>query len=50
MDRAKRILIVEDDPHISELLRMHLSDEGFAVVQAADGSWRPAPGMRWYWT
>jgi two-component system OmpR family response regulator len=38
MDRAKRILIVEDDPHISELLRMHLSDEGFAVVQAADGT------------
>ena len=38
MDPAKRVLIVEDDPHISELLRMHLSDEGFAVVQAADGA------------
>ena len=37
MDIAKRVLIVEDDPHIAELLRMHLSDDGFAVVQAADG-------------
>ena len=37
MDTAKRILIVEDDPHIAELLRLHLSDEGFTVVHAADG-------------
>lgn len=37
MDAAKRILIVEDDPHIAELLRMHLHDEGFCVVHAADG-------------
>jgi two-component system OmpR family response regulator len=37
MDRTRRVLIVEDDPHISELLRMHLSDDGFAVVQAGDG-------------
>lgn len=37
MDPAKRVLIVEDDPHIAELLRMHLHDEGFAVVHAADG-------------
>jgi two-component system, OmpR family, response regulator len=38
MDGAKRVLIVEDDPHIAELMRMHLCDEGFAVVQAADGN------------
>ena len=37
MDPAKRVLIVEDDPHIAELLRMHLCDEGFTVVHAADG-------------
>ncbi|MDB5731515.1 MAG: two component transcriptional regulator, winged helix family [Variovorax sp.] len=37
MDSVKRILIVEDDPHIAELLRMHLRDEGYAVAHAADG-------------
>ena len=37
MDTSKRVLIVEDDPHIAELLRMHLHDEGYAVVHAADG-------------
>ncbi len=37
MEAAKRVLIVEDDPHIAELLRMHLHDEGYAVVHAADG-------------
>jgi two-component system OmpR family response regulator len=37
MDRARHVLIVEDDPHIAELLRMHLADDGFAVVHAADG-------------
>ncbi|MFC5521304.1 response regulator transcription factor [Polaromonas jejuensis] len=37
MDPAKRVLIVEDDPHIAELLRMHLHDEGLTVVHAADG-------------
>lgn len=37
MDIPKRVLIVEDDPHIAELLRMHLHDEGYAVVHAADG-------------
>jgi two-component system, OmpR family, response regulator len=36
MDR-KNVLVVEDDPHIAELLRMHLSDGGFSVVHAADG-------------
>ncbi|HSW21050.1 MAG TPA: response regulator transcription factor [Ramlibacter sp.] len=37
MDPAKRVLIVEDDPHIAELLRLHLADDGFAVTQATDG-------------
>jgi len=37
MDTAKRVLIVEDDAHIAELLRMHLHDEGYKVTHAADG-------------
>lgn len=38
METAKRVLIVEDDAHIAELLRMHLRDEGYAVTHAADGN------------
>ncbi len=34
---AKRILIVEDDGPIADLLGLHLRDEGYAVVHAADG-------------
>jgi DNA-binding response OmpR family regulator len=37
MDAAKRVLVVEDDAHIAELLRLHLADEGYAVTHAADG-------------
>ena len=37
MEPTKRVLIVEDDAHIAELLRMHLHDEGYAVTHAADG-------------
>lgn len=37
MNTLKRVLIVEDDPLIAELLRMHLHDEGYAVEHAADG-------------
>ncbi|ARP80773.1 DNA-binding response regulator [Bordetella genomosp. 8] len=37
MTTLKRILIVEDDAHIAELLRLHLRDEGYDVVHAADG-------------
>lgn len=37
MDSTKRVLIVEDDLHIAELLRLHLRDEGYAVEHAADG-------------
>jgi len=37
MERPKRVLIVEDDVHIADLLRMHLKDESYAVEHAADG-------------
>ncbi|MGE8320824.1 MAG: response regulator transcription factor [Comamonas sp.] len=37
MNPSKRVLIVEDDAHIAELLRMHLRDEGYAVEHVADG-------------
>ena len=37
MAHPKRILIVEDDAHIAELMRMHLHDEGYAIECAADG-------------
>ncbi len=37
MTSPKRILIVEDDAHIAELLRLHLRDEGYDVVHAANG-------------
>jgi DNA-binding response OmpR family regulator len=42
MDQAKRVLIVEDDVHIANLLRMHLRDESYVVEHAADGN----AGMR----
>lgn len=42
MTAAKRVLIVEDDVHIADLLRLHLADEGYAVMHAADGT----AGMR----
>ena len=34
---AKKILIVEDDPNISELLRMYLEKEGYTAETAKDG-------------
>ena len=37
MSSAKRVLIVEDDVHIANLLRMHLHDEGYDVTHAATG-------------
>ena len=37
MNSAKRVLIVEDDVHIANLLRMHLRDEGYDVTHAATG-------------
>src|SRR3954452_4120789 len=32
-----KILVVDDDPHIRELVRVFLRDEGFDVYEAADG-------------
>ncbi|MBA3595986.1 MAG: response regulator transcription factor [Methylibium sp.] len=37
MDARKRVLLVEDDLGIAEILRLHLADEGYAVEHAADG-------------
>lgn len=33
----KKLLIVDDDPQIRELVRLHLTEEGFAVAEAEDG-------------
>jgi DNA-binding response OmpR family regulator len=33
----KRVLIIEDDPQIAELVRLHLRDEGLVLEHAADG-------------
>ena len=32
-----KILIVDDDPHMRELVRLFLSPEGFEIVEASDG-------------
>jgi DNA-binding response OmpR family regulator len=37
LDRASRILLVEDDPTISEVVRRYLEREGFHVETVADG-------------
>ncbi|NBA95966.1 response regulator transcription factor [Pseudomonas sp. R5(2019)] len=37
MDQAKRVLVVEDDQHIADLIVLHLRDEHFEVVHCADG-------------
>jgi DNA-binding response OmpR family regulator len=37
MAAPKRVLIVEDDAHIAELMRMRLREEGYAIEHAADG-------------
>lgn len=34
---AKRVLVVEDDSNIAELLRLYLEKDGFEVALAADG-------------
>jgi DNA-binding response OmpR family regulator len=37
-----RIMVVDDDPHIRELVNLYLSDEGFEIVESANGeeAWR----------
>jgi DNA-binding response OmpR family regulator len=37
MTIARRILLVEDDAHIADLLSLHLRDEGLEVVHCARG-------------
>lgn len=37
MDRPKRVLIVEDDHDIANVLSLHLRDERYEVVHCADG-------------
>ncbi|MGN6270626.1 MAG: response regulator transcription factor [Sphingomonas sp.] len=37
VDRAHRILVVDDDPHIRELLAFALGKAGMSVAEAADG-------------
>jgi DNA-binding response OmpR family regulator len=36
-EASRRALVVEDEPHIRELVALHLGLEGLEVVQAADG-------------
>jgi DNA-binding response OmpR family regulator len=38
MDSPKRVLVVEDDRHIADLIVLHLRDEHFEVVHSADGN------------
>ncbi len=37
MDRAQRILIVEDDPTIARITAKYLGEQGFRVTTAPDG-------------
>ncbi|UCZ83602.1 response regulator transcription factor [Pseudomonas sp. L5B5] len=38
MEQAKRVLVVEDDQHIAELIALHLRDEHLQVVHSANGT------------
>jgi DNA-binding response OmpR family regulator len=38
MTSTRRLLVIEDDPDIAEMLRVNLRDEGFTVEHAADGT------------
>lgn len=37
MQKTLRVLIVEDDPHISELISLYIEKEGFQAICAEDG-------------
>ena len=37
MPDKQRILLVDDDPNISHLVKLYLEKEGFAVIEAARG-------------
>mgnify|MGYP001014082289 FL=1 len=38
MDTAKKILLVEDDRDIANLLQLNLRDEGYQIVHEEDGA------------
>lgn len=38
----KKIMVVEDDPEIREMIRLYLSQEGFQVVETSDGRQAPS--------
>src|SRR5262245_52502470 len=38
MEQPRRVLLVEDDIHIADLLSLHLRDENLDVVHCADGN------------
>ena len=42
---TRRVLVVEDEPHIRELVRLHLGLEGLAVTEAGDGEATSGPGI-----
>ena len=37
MTASKRVLLVEDDADIAEIVALHLRDEGYTVEHATDG-------------
>src|SRR3989337_2151123 len=43
---SQKILVVDDEPHIVELVKYNLLQEGFDVLSASDGSQGLAPGPR----
>jgi DNA-binding response OmpR family regulator len=45
-----KILIVDDDPHIRELVRVFLRKDGFEVVEASDGVEALSSLIRSKWT
>jgi two-component system alkaline phosphatase synthesis response regulator PhoP len=38
MDKAKKVLIADDEPDILEIIKYNLSSEGYEVITAKDGS------------
>ena len=38
MDETKRVLIIDDDKHISELLRLYFEKDGFEVTAGYSGT------------
>jgi len=38
MDNTRKLLIVEDDSDIAELLALHLRDQGYEITHASDGN------------